>query len=46
MADPQTIPHILYEDLPMAADRGAGWAKLRGLGPLRIGNRSAAPEDA
>ena len=38
MTDPQTIPHILYEDLPMAADRGAGWAKLRGLGPVLQGD--------
>ena len=27
MTDPQT-PQVLYEDSPMAADRGAGWAKL------------------
>ena len=38
MADPQTLPHILYEDLPMAADRGAGWAKLRDLGPVLRGD--------
>jgi cytochrome P450 len=38
MTDPQTLPHILYEDLPMAADRGAGWAKLRGLGPVLQGD--------
>jgi cytochrome P450 len=38
MTDPQTLPHVLYEDLPMAADRGAGWAKLRDLGPLLQGD--------
>lgn len=38
MTDPQTLPHILYEELPMAADRGAGWAKLRGLGPVAQGD--------
>jgi cytochrome P450 len=38
MTDPQTIPHVLYEDLPMAADRGAGWAKLRGLGRVLQGD--------
>ena len=38
MTDPQTIPHVLYEDLPMAADRGAGWAKLRDLGPVLQGD--------
>ena len=38
MTDPQTLPHILYEDLPMAADRGAGWAKLRDLGPVLQGD--------
>lgn len=38
MTDPQTLPHILYEDLPMAADGGAGWAKLRDLGPVLRGN--------
>jgi cytochrome P450 len=38
MADPPALPHILYEDLPMAADRGAGWAKLRDLGPVLQGD--------
>ncbi|RDH78518.1 cytochrome P450 [Mycolicibacterium moriokaense] len=38
MSDPQTIPRILYEDLPMAADRGAGWARLRDLGPVLQGD--------
>lgn len=31
------LPRILYEDLPMARDRGAGWAKLRDLGPVLYG---------
>jgi cytochrome P450 len=38
VTEPQTLPHVLYEDLPMAADRGAGWAKLRGLGPVLQGD--------
>jgi cytochrome P450 len=38
MTDPQTLPQVLYEDLPMAADRGAGWAKLRSLGPVLQGD--------
>jgi cytochrome P450 len=38
MTDPQTLPHVLYEDLPMASDRGAGWAKLRALGPVLQGD--------
>ncbi|KUI34909.1 cytochrome [Mycobacterium sp. IS-1590] len=31
------LTQVLYEDLPMARDRGAGWAKLRDLGPLLYG---------
>ncbi|MCT7657516.1 cytochrome P450 [Mycobacterium deserti] len=31
------LPHVRYEDLPMSRDRGAGWAKLRGLGPVLQG---------
>lgn len=31
------LPHVLYEDLPMVRDRGAGWATLRGLGPVLYG---------
>lgn len=31
------LPHVLYEDLPMARDRGEGWAKLRDLGPVLQG---------
>lgn len=38
MTDPQTIPHVVYENLPMAADRRAGWAKLRDLGPVLQGD--------
>jgi hypothetical protein len=38
MTDPRTLPQVLYEDLPMAADRGAGWAKLRSLGPVLQGD--------
>lgn len=38
MTDPRTVPHVLYEELPMAADRGAGWAKLRELGPVLQGD--------
>ena len=29
---------MLYEDLPMSHDRGAGWAKLRDLGPVLQGD--------
>jgi len=36
-ADVSELPHVLYEDLPMWRDRGAGWAKLRGLGPVVTG---------
>ncbi|KUI01623.1 cytochrome P450 [Mycobacterium sp. IS-3022] len=32
------LPHVRYEDLPMSRDRGAGWAKLRGLGPVLQGD--------
>ncbi|MGE2833684.1 cytochrome P450 [Mycobacterium sp. SMC-4] len=28
------LPQVSYEDLPMAQDRGAGWTKLRDLGPV------------
>lgn len=28
---------VRYEDLPMARDRGAGWGKLRDLGPVLYG---------
>lgn len=35
--DRLTLPHVLYEDLPMAGDRGAGWATLRELGPVVTG---------
>lgn len=32
------LPHVQYGDLPMAQDRGAGWAALRGLGPVLYGD--------
>jgi cytochrome P450 len=32
------LPHILYDGLPMAGDRGAGWAALRDLGPVVTGD--------
>lgn len=32
------LPHVLYEDLPMARDRGEGWATLRELGPVVRGD--------
>ncbi|MEO3760097.1 cytochrome P450 [Mycobacterium sp. B14F4] len=39
MTEPMTnVPHVLYEDLPMSRDRGAGWAKLRALGPVLQGD--------
>jgi cytochrome P450 len=31
------LPQVRYEELPMARDRGAGWAKLRDLGPVLYG---------
>ncbi|OAN37932.1 cytochrome P450 [Mycolicibacterium iranicum] len=33
-----TLPQVLYSDLPMAADRGAGWATLRDMGPVLYGD--------
>ncbi|MGV0874825.1 cytochrome P450 [Mycolicibacterium sp. XJ879] len=33
-------PPVCYEDLPMSHDRGAGWAKLRDLGPVLYGDDS------
>ncbi|MEV3900932.1 cytochrome P450 [Mycobacterium sp. NPDC050551] len=36
--DRSALPHILYEGLPMAGDRGAGWAVLRDLGPVVTGD--------
>lgn len=32
------LPQVLYGDLPMARDRGAGWAVLRELGPVLRGD--------
>ncbi|KUI47544.1 cytochrome [Mycobacterium sp. GA-1199] len=37
MSEGSGLTQVLYEDLPMARDRGAGWAKLRELGPLLYG---------
>lgn len=34
----QSCPHIRYEDLPMALDRGLGWQTLRELGPVVEGD--------
>lgn len=34
----QELPHVLYGDLPMARDRGAGWSTLRDLGPVLQGD--------
>lgn len=31
------LPHFAYADLPMADDRGKGWAALRDLGPVVYG---------
>ena len=31
------LPQVLYGDLPMSRDRGAGWATLRDLGPVLYG---------
>lgn len=31
------LPQISYGDLPMASDRGVGWAALRDLGPVLYG---------
>lgn len=39
MTDPTAgLPQVLYEDLPMSHDRGAGWAALRELGPVLFGD--------
>lgn len=35
--DPLGLPQVLYGDLPMARDRGEGWAKIRDLGPVLYG---------
>jgi cytochrome P450 len=35
--DDTGLPQILYEDLPMSHDRGAGWSTLRDLGPVLYG---------
>lgn len=31
------LPHVCYADLPMARDRGEGWAALRDRGPVLYG---------
>ena len=36
--DAPDLPHVLYDDLPMARDRGVGWATLRDLGPVVHGD--------
>ncbi len=38
MTGTPVLPHIRYEDLPMARDRGIGWAALRELGPVVRGD--------
>lgn len=37
MTEAPRLTQVLYEDLPMAGDRAAGWAKLRELGPVLYG---------
>ncbi|MDQ2637595.1 MAG: cytochrome P450 [Actinomycetota bacterium] len=37
MTETLGLPQVRYEDLPMARDRGAGWSKLRDLGPVLYG---------
>lgn len=32
------LPHVRHGDLPMARDRGTGWAHLRDLGPVVYGD--------
>lgn len=32
------LPHVSYDELPMAHDRGVGWNKLRELGPVAFGD--------
>lgn len=32
------LPYVAYADLPMARDRGEGWAALRDLGPVLVGD--------
>ncbi|VEG57696.1 cytochrome P450 [Mycolicibacterium aurum] len=36
--DAPGLPHVPYSDLPMAHDRGEGWAALRALGPVLHGD--------
>ncbi len=37
MTDIAGLPRVTYDELPMSHDRGAGWAKLRDLGPVVVG---------
>ncbi|CAM4222485.1 Cytochrome P450 130 [Mycobacterium basiliense] len=32
------VPHVVYAELPMAADRGTGWGALRAAGPVVFGD--------
>jgi cytochrome P450 len=32
------LPRVTYDELDMSKDRGAGWAKLRELGPVAFGD--------
>lgn len=38
MTGAAALKRVLYEDLPMARDRGAGWATLRAAGPVVAGD--------
>jgi cytochrome P450 len=38
MTDVAGLPRVTYDELPMSHDRGAGWAKLRDLGPVVVGD--------
>lgn len=38
IVDAPDLPQVLYGDLPMARDRGKGWATLRDLGPVLYGD--------
>ena len=36
--DSQHLPQISYADMRMSSDRGAGWAEVRGAGPVLYGD--------
>ncbi len=36
--EPTDVPHLVYADLPMATDRGVGWATLRNAGRVVFGD--------